>query len=108
MRANAVCLIATLSIQLIVLFTLGPSHAVGRASTGKEIAIKWCSSCHLVTDNQESTSADIPSFGFIAEKYRESINALGAFLADPHPPMPNLSLTRREIQDLMAYIRSME
>ena len=39
MRANAVCLIATLSIQLIVLFTLGPSHAVGRASTGKEIAI---------------------------------------------------------------------
>ena len=77
------------------------------ASSGKEIALKWCSQCHVVTEGQVRASTDIPTFKFIADKYNEEIDALGAFLADPHPPMPNLSLTRREIQDLLAYFGSL-
>jgi len=33
---------------------------------------------------------------------------LAAFLANPHPPMPNLSLSRRDIQDLLAYIATLK
>lgn len=28
-------------------------------------------------------------------------------MADPHPPMPDMSLTRSEMRDLLAYIRSL-
>ena len=82
--------------------------AAGDASSGAEIASKWCSQCHLVDADQPSALADAPTFKFIAEKYQEEIDALAAFLADPHPPMPNLSLTRREIQDLLAYVGSLD
>jgi mono/diheme cytochrome c family protein len=97
-----------ISIHLIILLFPVSSIAAGQAALGREIAVKWCSSCHLVEDTQNTSSADLPTFGFIANKYRGAIEVLGAFLADPHPPMPNLSLTRREIQDLMAYIGSIE
>ena len=84
------------------------ASAAGEASAGKDIALKWCSQCHVVDESQGSASADVPTFKFIADKYRDEIDALAAFLADPHPPMPNLSLTRREIQDLLAHIGSLD
>jgi mono/diheme cytochrome c family protein len=33
---------------------------------------------------------------------------LAAFLTDPHGGMPPLELSRREIEDLVAYIRSLD
>ena len=63
------------------------------------------SSCQ---DDQKSAWADVPSFASIAAKYGEEIDYLGGFLADPHPPMPNFNLTRKEIRDLLAYIKSLE
>jgi hypothetical protein len=32
---------------------------------------------------------------------------LGNWLTEPHPPMPNLNLTRLEIRDLAGYIFSL-
>lgn len=97
------------NISAFLIFVHLSSHATaaGDASAGKEIASKWCSQCHVIEENQEIASADLPTFKFIADKYQEELDALGAFLADPHPPMPNLSLTRQEIQDLLAYIGSL-
>ncbi|NJO37736.1 MAG: hypothetical protein HC871_09095 [Rhizobiales bacterium] len=43
----------------------------------------------------------------IAETAAERTGDLKAWLADPHPPMPNLSLSRLEIDDLLAYIESL-
>ncbi len=94
-------------IILILLNLMHPAFATGLANEGKEIAVKWCATCHLVAEGQTSASADVPTFKSIASKYENKIGALGAFLADPHPVMPNLSLTRREIQDLLAYFGSL-
>jgi hypothetical protein len=52
-------------------------------------------------------TTEAPTFQSIAERSPEAIDALRAFLMDPHPPMPDLSLTRQEIRDLLSYIDSL-
>jgi mono/diheme cytochrome c family protein len=83
-------------------------HGAARAADmdhGRRIAEHWCASCHLVSPEQARANADVPSFAAIARKYSDSA-ALAAFLANPHPPMPDLSLSKPEIADLVAYIRA--
>lgn len=101
-------ILAPLSILLLFMaaFT-GSALAQGDAETGKAVAERWCASCHLVSPDQTSAMADVPSFQSIAQRSDSEIDALESFLADPHPPMPDLSLTRDEIRDLLAYIGSL-
>jgi cytochrome c2 len=72
------------------------------AEHGEIIARRWCAACHVVASDQKNASADVPSFFDIAK--RKSGEDLKAFLTDPHPKMPDMSLTRDEIGDLVAYI----
>ena len=87
--------------------TAGNSNAQGQLNSGKNIATQLCATCHLVADDQTAALADVPTFRSIAEKYGNETDYLVGFLADPHPPMPNFNLTRREIFDLLAYIKSL-
>ena len=82
------------------------AQAAGTPQAGKAIAERWCASCHVVTVEQTQASADVPSFRSIAIK-TERLDWLSGFLAEPHPPMPNFSLTRQEVQDLVAYFESL-
>jgi mono/diheme cytochrome c family protein len=95
---------------LVVAAVIAGSHALaaGDASTGKQIAERWCSSCHLIGPDQATAITEAPPFEGIAERSSEDMDALAGFLADPHPPMPDLSLTRQEIRDLIAYIASLK
>jgi mono/diheme cytochrome c family protein len=81
--------------------------AAGDTERGAGLARQWCASCHLVAQDQTSASTEAPPFASIAERSPDEISALAGFLADPHPPMPDLSLTRQEIRDLLAYIASL-
>lgn len=101
MRALAGALLA-LGLQTTL------AHAAGDAAMGKALAEQWCASCHLVAPEQETATTVAPPFETIAERSPDEIAALAAFLADPHPPMPQMSLTRREIQNLLAYISSLK
>ena len=92
---------------LALLAQVMPALAFGDAAAGKAIAEGWCASCHLVSPEQQTATTEAPPFETIAERTPDEIAALAAFLADPHPPMPNLSLTRQEIRDLLAYISSL-
>jgi mono/diheme cytochrome c family protein len=80
----------------------------GDADRGAELAQQWCASCHLISEDQATASTEAPPFPTIAARSPDEITALAGFLADPHPPMPNLSLTREEIRDLLAYISSLK
>lgn len=84
-----------------------PAAALDDPANGKRLAERWCSPCHLVSSTQENAQADVPPFATIAKRSDEELDALRGFLVDPHPPMPNMSLTRQEITDLLAYIRSL-
>jgi len=82
------------------------AQAAGTPQAGQAIAERWCSSCHVVRPEQTQASADVPSFRSIAMR-TEKLDWISGFLTEPHPPMPNFSLTRQEIQDLIAYFESL-
>ena len=94
-------------VCLALMLTTGSSYAQSQLNSGKNIATQLCATCHLVAEGQTAALADVPTFRSIAEKYGEEMDYLVGFLADPHPPMPNFNLTRREIFDLLAYIKSL-
>jgi len=73
---------------------------------GLRISKQWCAACHVVASDQTTASADVPTFGDIARRKTEK-KPLAAFLAEPHGKMPNMSLSRSEIDDIVAYIRSL-
>jgi mono/diheme cytochrome c family protein len=81
------------------------SALVADVGQGEKIARRWCAACHIVAADQKQASADVAPF---ADAARHKSNAeLAAFLTDPHPKMPDMSLTREEIGDIVAYIRSL-
>jgi cytochrome c len=95
---------------ILLLAVAGPAFGQGlsgNAERGGQIAEAWCSTCHVVSERQTRAPADAPTFRAIAERSPEAIDALAGFLMDPHPPMPDLSLTREEIRHLLAYIASL-
>ncbi len=84
----------------------GVSHA-GDAATGQLIAQKWCASCHLVGRSGRAIDA-APSFHMIANNPKYTEARLRGWLYDPHPPMPNLDLTKRQVDDIITYIGSLK
>lgn len=84
-----------------------PAAAVaGDAAAGAAMAQQWCSGCHVV-DGARRGSDTAPSFDAIARRTRSDKDWVRAWLIQPHPPMPNLNLTRQEIDDIVAYLESL-
>ena len=52
-------------------------------------------------------ATDAAPFSEIARRFPDDLAPLAALLSDEHPPMPDMSLTRQEIRDLVAYIGSL-
>jgi cytochrome c len=78
--------------------------AAADALTGAQLAGRWCASCHVIGDRPAaSVQQGPPSFRTIAQGGLTA-DQLKTFLSHPHPPMPDLALTRSEIVDLIAYI----
>jgi mono/diheme cytochrome c family protein len=78
------------------------------AEHGFDLAKRWCSSCHLVSDEQQRASADVPPFAVIAQSPNFNPGRLARFLLDPHPKMPELPLSRAAADDIAAYIGSLK
>lgn len=94
----------------LVLMAAAPAHAAGDADTGRAIADRWCAPCHGSSDGAlrpQALSDRVPTFKAIANDKSRSDDRLRGFLAAPHPPMPNVNLTRDEIENVIAYIKSL-
>lgn len=91
-----------------LLASLGGAHAAGDAEEGHRLALLWCANCHVVDDAQATASADVPPFTAIANSEALTTESLSVFLADPHPVMPDMDLSRSEIADIVAYIESLK
>lgn len=85
----------------------GPARAVPPSpETGAEIAARWCAACHVIAPSGAGTDA-APSFLSIA--HRRETDELKLFLAEPHAlAMRGFNLTTREIDDVVAYIQTLE
>lgn len=78
----------------------------GDPEAGEKVARLWCANCHTVAADQAVGSPDAPSFASLANRPDITADGLSVFLVNPHPPMPDMNLTRDEIADVIAYIMS--
>jgi mono/diheme cytochrome c family protein len=77
-------------------------------TAGKDLALQWCSECHLVARDQPEPASDVvPSFFEVAGRSSTTEMSLRAFLMSPHGNMPNIMLTREQINEVTAYILSL-
>jgi mono/diheme cytochrome c family protein len=90
----AACAFFTIAAPLVA--SAQQSLSGGDPASGRAFALQTCTPCHVVAQDQISP----PRFAMTA-------NALHAFLATPHPTMPNLILTPQETDDVVAYILSL-
>jgi len=82
---------------------LGPTNAAD-ASNGERLAQRWCASCHVISSGQKGPVNEAPPFASIAKSADFSPAKLALFLLDPHPKMPNMTLSRNEAADLAAFV----
>jgi len=80
----------------------------GDPANGRALAQRDCAGCHLVSDRQNGPAADgVPSFAAIARMPSTTELSLRAFMRTPHPPMPDLALSRQDMDDVVSYILSL-
>jgi len=81
---------------------------IGDAAYGRGLAIRWCSSCHVVTDDQQRAKLGAPPFAAIAQSQDFNADRLARLMLAPHPNMAKLALSRAAIDDIAAYILSLK
>ena len=91
----------------LVAVLMAPSPVRADAAAGERLANRWCAACHIVGGGApQSVPQGPPTFHSIAESGKTP-DQLRAFLTKPHGAMPDLALTRAEIDDVIAYIESL-
>lgn len=85
-------------------------RASGDEAEGRHIAEIYCARCHAIGAEGESTHPMSPPFRTLSQAY--PINALQEAFAEGilvgHPDMPEFQLEPAQIDDLLAYIQSIQ
>lgn len=94
---------AALSFGLLLMSSLAFAADAGR---GHALAWQWCAQCHVI--GKELRTSDVaPTFFSIAAKENHAPGTVRKWLSDPHPPMKGVSLSRAEIGDIIAYMKTL-
>ena len=97
-----------LTVHLFVaLALLGESGAAlaQAVENGRRLSERWCSECHAIGPGKGGRTI---SFAAIAARRGISPDMISSFLQLPHATMPNLPLSRKDAQDLAAFIMAMK
>jgi cytochrome c len=96
----------TIVLVSLVLGAATAQPTLADAAKGSQLAQQWCASCHVISSNRAGNVQEgPPSFRTIAGS--RTADQLRVFLSHPHGAMPDLSLTRAEIDDLIGYIETL-
>ena len=91
----------------LVLAASSTHHTYADDVRGGQLARQWCANCHVIRNGQSGgVPQGPPSFLAIARSGMTA-DQLRAFLSHPHGAMPDLVLTRAEIDDLIGYIETL-
>ena len=75
---------------------------------GEALAQRLCSGCHLIEDKASSAMpVGIPTFRAIANRPGQTGQHIMGVLMQPHPPMPDIHLSREEIQNIVSYLETL-
>jgi mono/diheme cytochrome c family protein len=92
------------AIAVLALAVSAVPAAAADADNGERIAQSRCAACHIVSvQAQQREVADAPPFDTIAGRFGFDADRLTFHLLEPHPKM-NFALTRREANDVAAYM----
>jgi cytochrome c len=100
-------IVASSFAALMMFSSVARARASGDPGAGLKLARQWCTGCHVVEPAGRGGDSG-PPFLQIANRPSRTRASMEAWLTDPHPPMPNLSLSRREIEDVIAYIDTLQ
>jgi mono/diheme cytochrome c family protein len=105
---NVKSVAAVLAAPCLAAVWLAPGAARADAAAGARMALQWCAACHVVNGGGPSATVPQgpPAFRLIAGYMTP--DQLRAFLSRPHGAMPDLALTRTEINDLIDYIGTLK
>jgi cytochrome c len=94
---------------LVLCFHASASALEPRAQRGYQFAVTNCSRCHAIGKIGESPLKIAPPFRTLHERY--PIEDLGEAFAEGivtgHPSMPEFKLDGAQIDDLLAYLKSL-
>lgn len=101
--------VIALGIVFVLTGSVTASYAEDTAK-GQVLARSLCSSCHIVGPGEAPrvVNADIPSFMAVAAKEGQNKNRIIANVLNPHPVMPQVQLTKAELDMIAAYIMSLK
>jgi mono/diheme cytochrome c family protein len=77
----------------------------GDSQAGLEYAKEVCANCHGIS-NAKSPVPEATAFAEIANETGMSAKALLVWMQTLHPTMPNITLEREDLRDVIAYILS--
>jgi cytochrome c len=80
--------------------------ASGNAEAGRLLVLRSCSSCHA-TEAAKTATDNAPPFAAVAKTNKDRPAWIRLWLMEPHPPMPNISLSRQQIDDVIAYLATL-
>ena len=104
---------AVAAFVLVSTLSSAPAQVVRRppprepdAAAGRVLAESLCIGCHLIRGEEQGQTvpAGVPSFASIARRAGQTPMGIAGGIVVPHPPMPDIPLTRDEIADLAAYV----
>jgi len=80
----------------------------GDPESGRQLAVKLCSSCHQVLPMAHADRSDAPSFQSIADLPSTTGISLNVFLHSSHRKMPDFLIASAVSNDVIAYILSLK
>jgi cytochrome c2 len=106
-RIKGAVTIPRITSVCLLIFAAGLTDRVfaADASKGEILAKRWCSTCHVVSSDQQQGITQAPPFSAVASRPDFNEMMVAYFLLMPHPRMPDMNLSRSEAADLTAYIR---
>ena len=99
--------IITFGLWLAVSSMASSAMAAGAVERGRALAEQWCAQCHAIGDAAVQTDTPPAFSAIVAERGRDA-DWIAAWLVTPHQNMPDLALTGQEIDDLIAYMESLQ
>ncbi|MDP6388372.1 MAG: cytochrome c [Alphaproteobacteria bacterium] len=95
-----------IALAIVLLLIPAAAATAGDAKRGLMLAKQWCTECHDISGH--TTSDQAPGWRSIANDPERDLDKLHAFLQKPRQPMPPLQLSKIEIEDLVAYIKTLK
>jgi mono/diheme cytochrome c family protein len=103
-----IILILSLCLSVALTFFAGIGAAVAQnVENGQRLSERWCSQCHAIGPAPGKFKG-VPSFASIANREIATPEMIASFLRMPHATMPNFPLSRKDAQDISAFIIGMK